>query len=290
MGHLGTERTPLQAAPIVASCALVAFLAMGACRPSPASAAPDRIAPAGTLKAHLITGQQAMGPAKRPTLIRLHGAPHGTYARLKQEAAAKLAARPRSATASTSSTPNGASDPSISAAVFGPLNEVGLSAAQEIQAFPTQDVTPPDSTGAIGRNYYIEMVNEEIAVYNRSNLGLVGSPVSLASFFNGTAPCDPQVKYDPLTERWFAVGIRCDGTTSANALYVAFSKSSDPSALTTGWCRYSLSDGEALEDYPKLGLSSDHVAIGVNEFNAVTEAFDSARIFSAPKPATGTIG
>jgi streptogramin lyase len=283
---LGGERRPVQAAPIAAYCALVAFLATAACPPSPASAAPGGIAPAETLKAHLITGQNALGPARRAAAVPLRGAPPATYAHLKQEAAAKLAARSHNAGASPS-TPLGGG---IAAAVLGPLNEVGLSAAQEIAAFPGQDVTPPDSTGAIGPNYYLEMVNEEIAVYNRSNLGLVGTPVSLPSFFNGTSPCDPQIKYDPVTERWFALGIRCDNTKTANALYIAFSKSSDPSALTTGWCKYSVSSGGFLEDYPKLGLSSDHIAIGVNEFKTSSGgAFDSARIFSAPKPAAGAI-
>ncbi|HEX9546050.1 MAG TPA: hypothetical protein VF942_01870, partial [Acidimicrobiales bacterium] len=55
-------------------------------------------------------------------------------------------------------------------------------------------VTPPDSTGAIGPNNYVEFDNSNIAVYDRS-LNFI-STTTLASLA-GQAPsvplCDPQV-------------------------------------------------------------------------------------------------
>jgi sugar lactone lactonase YvrE len=282
-----------------------------------ASAAPTRIRPAKALKAQLITGAHVVGTASGARVIPLRTASPAAYARLKHEAARKAAKRlgpgalgaaaassassdaTRSAAPTFSTTPamslaagaragsQPGSEAGIAAAVFGSLNEAGLSAAKEIEAFPEQDLTPPDSTGAIGPNDYVETVNAEVAVYSRSNLAPVGSPVTLSSFFNGVAVCDPQVKYDPPSERWFAVAIRCDGTQSANAVYIAFSKTSDPSSLSTGWCQYSTSFGELLEDYPKLGLSSDHIIIGTNEFDRF--GFDSANVLTSQKPASGAI-
>jgi sugar lactone lactonase YvrE len=219
--------------------------------------------------------------ASRTITGRLITAAHGTPSRLStgSSPAATLAA-------TFGPLPSSASG--IAAApLSSSLNEAGLSAAQELEAFPTQNVTPSDSSGAIGPNYYVEAVNDEIAVYSRSGLALVGSPVSLASFLGGTAPCNPQIRYDPVSERWFAVAYRCDGTVTENALYAAFSKTSDPSSLSAGWCKYSIPFGTHSERYPTLGLSSNHIIIGANEFTTGPN-FDSARIFSAPKP-TGPI-
>ncbi len=101
-------------------------------------------------------------------------------------------------------------------------------------------------------------------------------------------------KYDPQTSRWFYVAIRCDGTKTENELYLGFSKTSDPTNLSTeaggGWCGYEYSTGEALEDYPKLGLDAQHIIIGTNSFSTgKTEAFLTSHIFSAPKPGSGEV-
>jgi PKD repeat protein len=205
-----------------------------------------------------------------------------TYARLKSQAGQSASARPLSG-----QTHSQAFAPGPAAALFGSLNAPGLSAAGQITAFGV-DVTPPDTTGAIGPNHYVEFVNSEVAAYSRATLAQVGSSVSLSTFVGGTEVCDPQVKYDPQTERWFYVALRCDGTTTANALYVGFSKTSDPTDFSTapgrGWCGYTASSGEVLEDYPKLGLDASHIIIGTNSFSAITEAFRTAHIFSVPKP------
>src|SRR5207244_3136619 len=90
------------------------------------------------------------------------------------------------------------------AAVFGSLNASGLNAASQIAAQgEAGDVTPPDTTGAIGPSDYVEIVNQEVAAYARSTLSPLGPAVGLAAFTGGLSPCDPQVKYDPRTARWF---------------------------------------------------------------------------------------
>jgi hypothetical protein len=214
------------------------------------------------------------------------------YAREKHEAA-----RPAGASASASAAvPRGAASSfGPEAAVFGSLNQSGLSAEAQIGKLgEAGDVTPPDTTGAIGPSDYVEFVNNEAAAYERGSLSLApGSPVSLETLTGGVEICDPQIKYDPQTSRWFYVALRCDGTKTGNELYVGFSKTSDPTNLSTeangGWCGYKYSTGEALEDYPKLGLDAQHIIIGTNSFSAETEAFLTAHIFSAPKPASGGI-
>ena len=83
-------------------------------------------------------------------------------------------------------------------AVPGALNSPGLSAAQQISAFGLNgDVTPPDTTGAVGPFQYLEIVNSEVAVYDRADLSLVGPPVDLGAFTSGVSPCDPQISTRP---------------------------------------------------------------------------------------------
>jgi PKD repeat protein len=181
----------------------------------------------------------------------------------------------------------------LAAAVFGTLNASGLTAKVQIEAGGV-DTTPPDTTGAIGPNHYVEFVNSEVAAYKRADLTIVGSPVDLSTFVGGVEKtvCDPQIKYDPQTERWFYVAIRCDGTATENTMYVGFSKTSDPTNFSTGggggWCGYSYAFGSAFEDYPKLGLAPLHIMIGTNSFNSIGE-FLTSHIFVAPKPASGKI-
>ena len=253
-----------------------------------AAAAPRRIAPAGTIQGHAVhSGEGAPTTVAKP--VPLHVGNPAAYAREKQRAAQLAGAgAPLSAVGGLGSTPAPASSSVPAAVVFGSLNAAGLSAAQQIAAFG-QDVSPPDTTGAIGPEHYVEFVNEEVAAYQRSNLAIVGTPVKLATFSGAVAPCDPQIKYDPKSSRWFYVAIRCDGTLTANTLYVGFSKTSNPTDLSTavghGWCGYAYPTEKTLEDYPKLGLDPSHIMIGTNVFDALTEAFITAHILSLPKPA-----
>jgi len=75
------------------------------------------------------------------------------------------------------------------AGIFNSSNGSGLSQ-------PT--VAPPDSTGAIGPNHYVEMVNQEIGVYNRS-LSLITSTDNgtFTGAGAGLQVTDPQIQYDP---------------------------------------------------------------------------------------------
>jgi PKD repeat protein len=146
----------------------------------------------------------------------------------------------------------------------------------------------------MGPEHYVEFVNSVVAAYSRASLSKVGPQVELSTFTGGTGVCDPQIKYDPQTERWFYVAIRCDGTTTANTLYVGFSKTTDPTSFSTkaggGWCGYEYGFGAAFEDYPKLGLDSVHILIGTNSFPSTGSGFFTAHIFSSPKPVKGVIG
>jgi len=143
------------------------------------------------------------------------------------------------------------------AGLFDNLNSPGLSQ-------PT--VAPPDSTGSIGPNNYVEMVNQEIGVYDRS-LNQI-SMTDNGSFTGADAAAsvsDPQIQWDPRGGRWLYAALGVE--TGANMLLFGWSKTSDPSDLTNGWCRFGIGRGKFLDDYPKLGHDDNFISIGTNVYD-----------------------
>lgn len=146
--------------------------------------------------------------------------------------------------------------------------------------------TPSDSTGAIGTQRYVEMVNSDIAVYSRS-LGQIAQS-SLASFVGAPHAdvFDPQIIWDGQTQRWYYVAMRVSGQN--NYLAFGWSKTDDPGNLSSGWCKFFKPTGTHEEDYPKLGDDLKHMVIGTNMF--IGKPFYTAHIWAIPKPLGGDTG
>ena len=165
--------------------------------------------------------------------------------------------------------------------LFNGLNGSGLS---------DYAATPPDSTGAIGPTRYVEMVNQQIGVFDRTNLAMVSSTDN-GSFTGASAldsVSDPQVQWDPQANRWFYTAIAV--SQGNNSLLFGWSKTSDPSDLTNGWCRFGIGRGSDLDDYPKLGHDDDFIFIGSNVFSDVAApnyTFETATLWAISKPALG---
>src|SRR5579862_588535 len=70
---------------------------------------------------------------------------------------------------------------------------------------------PPDSNGTIGPHHFVEFINGEFAVYNKTN-GLNIKRISDMKFWANAglvlstddAVSDPRVIFDPPSQRWFA--------------------------------------------------------------------------------------
>jgi hypothetical protein len=176
----------------------------------------------------------------------------------------------------------GPSAPLAPTTTFGGLNQAGLAATDNT---PTNQGTPPDTTGAIGLNHYVEFVNSKVRVFNSVSLSAVSS-ANLDTFVgkSGDSVFDPQIQWDAQAGRWLYVAD--DQPSSGNFLVFGFSKTSDPSDLVNGWCRYSVSTGTNFNDYPKLGHNDNNMIFGANVF--VGSAFTNAALWTAPKPAVGS--
>lgn len=162
-------------------------------------------------------------------------------------------------------------------AVYNGLNVSGLNAADN-GIFQT---SPPDTTGSIGPNYYVEFINSVIGVYNRSDLSLAKK----ATFYvwlgvanpSATPLCDPQIQWDPSSQRWLYVILEC--IPGLDKFLYGWSKTSDPSNLVNGWCKFSVSTPGVISDYPKLGHSSRYMLVGTNNYSdAVMNPFVTAQI------------
>jgi hypothetical protein len=118
---------------------------------------------------------------------------------------------------------------------------------------------PPDSCGAAGPNHFVEVVNRNFAIYNKST-GEELTNILLGDFLPGSNG-DPRVLFDQYSNRWFV--IVCDFNTK---LFLAVSTSDDP---TDEWfkCDFVVSQGSDAGKWP------DYQTLGVDEVGVYTAAY-----------------
>ena len=162
---------------------------------------------------------------------------------------------------------------------------VGLpSALAEIKAStngtpidPANRVAPPDTTGDVGPNHYVQWVNLRYAIYTLTRdannqitaFNLVsGFPKNgnvVWQGFGGRCQSDndgdPIVQYDQLADRWVLTQFAVSGTPYTQC--VAVSTSPDP---TGTYFRYAFSYDRSFNDYPKMGVWPDAYYISYNLF------------------------
>jgi hypothetical protein len=166
-----------------------------------------------------------------------------------------------------------------------PIGVGGLSFAGQIDS----NVTPPDTTGAIGPARFVQLVNRRFGIYDRSNGQLIDSGTlnDLAGLGTGPNSFDPQVIWDATTSRFYYVMDSVFSSTD-NKLSFGFSKTGSPSNGTTDWCHYTYTpaDPTRFPDYPKLGDSQDFIIIGVNSFIGLP--FVGSDLVGISKPPSGS--
>ena len=165
--------------------------------------------------------------------------------------------------------------------IFNGLSWDGLAATD------TTGATPPDGGGGIGHNDYVEAINSRITVYDRATTSSVATS-DLSTFTGLPGTCDPYVMWDEGAQRWVVISIECD-TLTAHSLSIAFTKSTDPTNLSTGWCKYTLNTGSEFPDYPKAGHNNSDWLVGANDYSTSTSSFDTAELIAFKKPPNGTI-
>ncbi|GGG33125.1 hypothetical protein GCM10011344_37560 [Dokdonia pacifica] len=115
---------------------------------------------------------------------------------------------------------------------------------------------PPDPTGAVGPNHYVQAVNSSIAIFSKDGDLEVG-PVALGTFLgNPSNSGDPIVLYDQLADRWLV----SEFGQGANSLLIAISETSDPAGA---YNLYEILNGQ-FEDYPHYSIWPDGYYLTTN--------------------------
>jgi hypothetical protein len=150
--------------------------------------------------------------------------------------------------------------------------------------------TPPDTTGAIGLDRYIETVNTQYAIYSRAgspvNGGSLSSLTGISGGLFGYSLSDPQIMWDAKTQRFYYSAIYYDAFLLDNGLAVGWSTTATP-ASSNDFCKYAITFGSELPDYPKLGDSSDFLMFGYNKFGNGASTYDGSEFTLVNKPPAG---
>jgi hypothetical protein len=266
----------------MARCAACALVALGL-GPGVARAADGGTGSATAIPAKRLDLRGGKRPPRKARVHELDTLDRRTLERVKKDLRSRRRAR-------------GLQAPTILAAPTTNIlkSASGLAATDNIAA---NDGTPPDTTGSIGPDNYVEFVNSKVAVYNR-NLAQ-DSTKDLDKFVgvdvaDGHDVFDPQIQWDPVAQHWFYVAVDVfDIFQSDEQDFLAFgwSKTDDPSDLDNGWCRFFVSSdtggaskGTFSDDYPHLGHDDKHVIFGTNVFKISNGGFRTARIWAFNKP------
>src|SRR2546426_230913 len=132
---------------------------------------------------------------------------------------------------------------------------------------------PPDTVGDVGPNHYIQVVNTDFAIFNKTGAPIFG-PVPTNTLWNGFGGgCqsnndgDGTVLYDPIADRWVISQFSVSTTPFLEC--VAVSQTGDP---TGSWNRYAFQYSN-FPDYPKMGVWPDAYYETFNMFNAAGTTF-----------------
>ncbi len=143
----------------------------------------------------------------------------------------------------------------------------GLSNYNNIDVFNLL-IIPPDVTGDVGPNNYVQVVNALLRVYDKNGVGLT-PPIPLSSIF---APLNtvcstrndglPIVLYDPLADRWM-ISQYCQAFPPFRQM-IAVSKTGDPAGA---YYTYEFAmPNVKINDFPKFGVWPDGYYMSTEEF------------------------
>jgi len=155
------------------------------------------------------------------------------------------------------------------------------------------EALPPDTSGAVGPEHLVVMLNTEFAVQARR--GRVLKQVLLKDFWKPAGASnvfDPRVVYDPRSRRYFATAI-AEGQTTNSMILIGVSSTSDPAG---DWRLLTLKadpTGKVWADFPNLGFNRTWLGVSFNmhtvgETNLFVRSdlyiLDKAALVSAQNP------
>lgn len=142
---------------------------------------------------------------------------------------------------------------------------------------------PPDTNIAAGPTNLVEVVNDEIAVYNKSG-GVTRGPFTLQTWFGQAQTVrifDPTVMYRG--GRFYVVALLRNTNTQVSRILLSASRTSDAAGA---WCNYNLNGEQASTnwaDFPRIGATQNKILIATNQFTWAGNAFENNFLHELPK-------
>ena len=157
---------------------------------------------------------------------------------------------------------------------------------------PANGFAPPDNDGRVGPNHYVQWINVNFAIFDKSGTKLYGPTAGKKLFtaLGPTSPCvthndgDPLVVYDNMADRWiltqFAVEV---GATLDSYQCTAVSVTGDPLGA---YYLYAFPLGtNQFWDYPHHGVWPDSYYSTYHVFNGAGTAFLFQGLAAFERPA-----
>ncbi|MDD2904364.1 MAG: hypothetical protein PHU44_18200 [Syntrophales bacterium] len=227
---------------------------------------------AGQMAAAAAGGRAAPAtpPRPKPFLSRLDRA---TYKQLKTKAAVPGGRPTPDAPVSAAPQP-----PSTSTVSFAGVNA------------DTAGYYPPDTHGAAGRDYFAEVTNTHLDIYQKAAPYTLILSLSTEAWLEATPGyfTSPRMIYDPVYDRWIFLVTqwRTPSDPAHQYLYLAVSLTADP---TGDFYLYTLDvsdnsvSGNTHWDYPQLGHDRNAIIITGDFFDLNTGYYIDSRMFSVAK-------
>jgi hypothetical protein len=140
----------------------------------------------------------------------------------------------------------------------------------------TVNAAPPDPNGTVGPNHYVEVVNTNLAVFDKTGTPVFG-PVPINTLWSGFGGLcqthndgDPDVSYDQMADRWVISQFTVTLNTGPFSECLAVSQTADP---TGAYFRYEFPYMMNFPDYPKVSVWPDAYYVTYNMFNSTGNAF-----------------
>ena len=140
---------------------------------------------------------------------------------------------------------------------------------------------PPDANGSVGDAQFVQIVNVQYAVYDKTTGALLLGPVPINTIWSGfgglcqtTNGGDPIVLYDKAAARWLVSQLAYTPRFTSNFQCIAVSTTSD---ATGSYNRYAYDFGGNLPDYPKFGVWPDAYYGSSNTFSGSSGSFLGAQ-------------
>jgi len=181
-------------------------------------------------------------------------------------------------------------DPALQ--LFNGINDLGI-IVQNFDGIPVGTggmfVAPPDPSGDVGPNHYVQLVNFGFQVWNKTGTSLLG-PLTLGTIWAGfPGPWasalnsgDPIVLYDEAADRWLVSEFSLpNGGSGPEYMLIAISQTNNP---TGAWHRYAFQFTN-MPDYPKFGVWPDGYYMSANSFSggfigAIAVAFERSQMLN----------